>query len=189
MDRPRYSLVSMNSSRSVRINDTRVRKLVAPWVVSLLFSACSGQPAGAPAPAVPPSYAALRDTLVCVIDRSSPRGLREIPAKVDGQTVVLWSDERITPLESLHPVNVIAGYAGREGWLIRGEPILLDGGRYARTGGERRVAPSLVRRAGEHQGILLFAGEEDPPPADALYIPTAPGCVFQPYVREDLIRR
>src|SRR5690606_24214579 len=102
--------------------------------------------------------------------------------------VVLLEDGRIESLEAIHPVSVIAGYAGREAWLTRGDPISLDGQRYIRTGGERRVTPDLLARAGEHQGILLFAGRDDSPPADALYVPTAPGCIFQAFVREDLIR-
>jgi hypothetical protein len=154
-----------------------------------LASACAAPPAAGPAPGVPADYAALPDTLVCVVDRTEPRGLREIPAKIAGSGVVVRADGEIRPLESLHPVNVIAGYAGREAWLTRGDPITIDGRSFIRTGGERRVAIDLLRRAGEHQGILLFAGEQDPPPPDALYVPTAPGCIFQAFVRQDLLRR
>jgi hypothetical protein len=160
------------------------------FVLTLLVGGCAsaGGPGGS-GPAVPPEYAALPDATVCVVDRSSPTGLREIPGKTGPGGIVLLVDGQVRTLESVHPVNLIAGYAGREGWLTRGDPVSLDGRRYVRTGGERRIGPTLLRRAGEHQGILLFAGVEDPPPADALYVPTAPGCIFQAYVREDLIRR
>jgi hypothetical protein len=131
----------------------------------------------------------MRDTLVCVIDRAAPSGLVQLSAKVDGQQVVILDGNTIVPLESAHPVSVIAGYAGREAWLSRGDPLTLQGNRFMRSSGERRVEPVLLRRVGEYMGILLFAGATDDPPPDALYVPTAPGCIFQPYVREDLIRR
>jgi hypothetical protein len=163
------------------------RHAVAVCLLAGIGSACGAQ-LGSRGPAVPPQYAMLPDTLVCVVDRGSPAGLRQLPAKLEGGTVVILVDGEIRPLEAVHPVSMIAGYAGREPWLTRGDPITLEGRRYLRTGGERRVGLMLLRRLGEHQGILLFAGQEDPPPADALYVPTAPGCIFQPYVREDLIR-
>lgn len=137
---------------------------------------------------VPAEYAALPDTMVCVVDRSAPNGLREIPAKRAGSGVVLLTDGQIQPLGTVHPVNVIAGYAGQEGWLTRGDPIPFQGSTFVRYLGERRIEVDLLRRVGEHQGILLFAGA-DAQAIDALYVPTSPGCVFQGYVREDLVNR
>jgi hypothetical protein len=159
---------------------------LAGFVVVAACAPRAGEPAGARPPA---DYLALRDTTVCVVDRTAPAGLRGLDAKVRGGDVVVFADGVVRTLEQMHPVNVIAGYAGREGWLTRGEVISQDGRRFARVGGERRIGMDLIRRAGEHQGILLFAGRDDTPPLDALYVPTAPGCIFQGYVREDLIRR
>ena len=65
----------------------------------------------------------------------------QIPAKIAGSGLVLLSDGQIQPLSSVHPVNVIAGYAGQEPWLIRGDPISFQG---SRTGGNR--APARRRR-------------------------------------------
>jgi hypothetical protein len=155
----------------------------------LVLAACAPRTAADAAPRPPADYLALRDTAVCVVDRSSQRGLRTLGAKVGASGVVVFSDGAVRPLESVHPVGVIAGYAGREPWLTRGDPISFDGRRYSRVGGERRIGEQLLERVGEHQGILLFAGHEDPAPRDALYVPTAPGCIFQGFVREDLIRR
>jgi hypothetical protein len=151
--------------------------------------ACTVPPPAVPAPSLPPEYVALPDTLVCVVDRATDSGLSELPAKIDDGEVVVFADGGVSPLEDVHPVSMIAGYAGREGWLTRGDPVAFSGGRYVRTGGERRIGIELMGRVGEHQGILLFAGLEDTPPADALYVPTSPGCIFQAYVREDLIQR
>ncbi len=163
------------------------------WVVAAVLLggvAGCGQvlQAGGGGSRVPPEYAALPDTTVCVVDRSAPNGLREIPAKIAGSGIVLLVDGQVQPLSAVHPVNVIAGYAGQEPWLIRGDPISFRGTTFVRYLGERRIAVDLLRRVGEHQGILLFAGA-DASSIDALYVPTAPGCIFQGYVREDLVRR
>lgn len=158
--------------------------------VALSFAAaCGGQPSSGPSPSAPASYTALPDTMVCVLDRRAPSGLANIAAKKDGDEVVIFSDGALMTLEELHPVSLIAGYAGGENWLRRGEVIGFQGNNYSVIGGERRVGLELLDRVGEHRGILLFAGREDADPYDALYVPTAPGCVFQPFVREDLIRR
>jgi hypothetical protein len=135
---------------------------------------------------VPAEYTALPDTLVCVVDRAASRGLREIPGKNDRGNVLLLVDGRVTPLEEAHPIDMIAGYAGREAWLTRGDPVTFEGRSFNRYGGERRIRADLLRRVGEHQGILLFADGQDPPPIEALYVPTAPGCIFQPFVRQEL---
>lgn len=153
----------------------------------ILAAGCTSAPARGPEPQLPAAYAALPDSLVCVVDRAMPLGLRELPAKVQGDDIVILEDGQIARLEDVHPVNVIAGYAGRETWLTRGEPIPFAGTTFSRTGVERRVRATLLQRVGEYRGILLFAGAEDAAPVDALYVPTAPGCVFQPFVRQDLV--
>lgn len=157
-------------------------------LAGLILSACVPVATSDPQPVAPSEWASLPDTLACVVDRSAEHGLREIPAKTRGEEIVLLQNGSIQSLEVVHPVNVIAGYAGSEGWLTRGDPITVRGSRYVRTGGERRVGADLLTRSGEHQGILLFSGRDDSDPVDALYIPTAPGCIFQAYVREDLVR-
>lgn len=152
----------------------------------LLAAGCATRQ-GPSAPALPAEYAVLPDTLVCVIDRAAPEGLRSVPAKNRSGEVVLFVDGAVRPLESIHPVAFIAGYAGAEDWLRRGDPISLGADRYERTGGERRIGIDLLRRAGDYQGILLFSGHEDAARPNALYVPTAPGCIFQAYVREELV--
>jgi hypothetical protein len=183
----------MASGKMIR---SRRNLLVAATLCAVTLTGCGQLTGGTPAPVANPQYTALRDSLVCVVDRTAPSGLVRIPAKVDGSRVVLLVDNAIVPLETEQPISVIAGYAGSEAWLVRGDPLSLGGNQYKRSqpatpGGssERRVEPDLLRRAGEYMGILLFAGATDDPPPDALYVPTAPGCIFQPYVRSDLIRR
>lgn len=172
------------------MNRIGIMRIGSSVLFALAASGCgSAGPAAGPAPEVPPDYAALPDTLVCVVDRASPAGLTELAAKARGEEIVVFEDGEVLPLSAVHPVNVIAGYAGREGWLVEGAPVTHSGARYVQTGGERRIDLALLTRVGEHMGILLFAGTDDSPPPDAIYVPTAPGCIFQAYVREDLMRR
>lgn len=166
----------------------RPQKLLLTAVFLAVNAGCSGGGLfQSPQPELPPEYAMLPDSLVCVVDRATPLGLRELPVKVRDDELVVLSEGQIVSLETVHPVNLIAGYAGNEAWLTRGDPLPLNDNTFTRTGGERRVQASLLQRVGEYRGILLFSGADDAPPPDALYVPTAPGCVFQPFVRDDLL--
>lgn len=174
----------------------RSATLALPAMLLLLSAACGGRqpepatPAPAPAPADGVrAYAALPDTLVCVVDRTTDRGLRELTAKKQpGGGVALLVDDRVRPLDELHPVNLIAGYAGQEPWFTRSQPVSLQRRQYMRYGGERRVPIDKLKRVGEFQGIPLFAAPEDTIPPPAVYAPVRSGCIFQAYVRDDLYR-
>lgn len=165
--------------------DPALRALLAASAAALLLAACvRREPATSPAA----GYASLPDTLVCVVDRTTDRGLRELPAKRTPEgTALLLVDGRTQPLESVHPVSLIAGYGGREGWYSAGEPVELRGQRFVRVESERSIPPDLLRRTGEYRGIPLFADPGDEPPPEAVYLPVRPGCIFQAYVREDLV--
>ncbi len=151
------------------------------------FTACAGGLPGAGAGAAPARWEALRDTTLCVVDRTSATGLTNLSAKVESDgRVVLLENRRIVPLEQVHPVSLLAGYAGREPWVMSGTAITHGQRRFVRTGGERRVPIGLLRRVGDHQGVPLFASPEEAV-AEAVYVPLRPGCVFQAYVRSDLL--
>ncbi len=159
---------------------------LAVSVSAFAAAACAGNPDPAREP--PAGYSSLADTAVCVVDRASERGLRELAAKRDGQgrTVVL-DDGEVRPLESVHPVSLLAGYGGAERWFVAGDAIPFGGQRFLKVEAERSIPRDLLARVGEYQGILLFADPGDDPPPDALYVPVRPGCIFQAYVREDLM--
>lgn len=153
--------------------------------VSAALTACAAR-SGA-SPAADARWESLSDTLVCVVDRTTSTGLRELPGKVDADgTVLVRSGRGSAPLSTVHPVTLVAGYAGNESWSRGSEPLRFSGRSYLRTGGERRVPMNLLRRAGDHRGVPLFASPEEDSP-EALYVPLRPGCVFQAYVREDLL--
>ena len=175
-------------------------RLAALTATILAATACGGRavplPAPSPAPGPAPSgatqrYAALPDTTVCVVDRTTDRGLRDLPAKrsENGSVVVLINDQ-IRPLEEVHPTNLIAGYAGQEPWFTRGQNVSVQSRAYIKYRGERRVPLDQLRRLGEYQGIPLFG-----PPAEtaaapqAIYVPVRVGCIFQAYLREDVYRQ
>ena len=148
--------------------------------------AASPPPSG---PSVSQQYAALPDTAVCVVDRTTERGLRDLQAKQAANgSVVLLVDNRIQNLESIHPVGVTAGYAGQEVWYTRGQPVTLQGRSYVKFGGERRVPLDQLRRVGDYQGIPLYSAPADTLRPQAVYVPVRVGCIFTAYVREDLNR-
>ena len=152
---------------------------------ALALAACAGNRGAARPPA---GFSSLPDTVVCVVDRASDRGLRDLRAKRDaeGRALVLENGEA-RPLESVHPVSLLAGYGGAERWLAAGEAIPFAGHRFVKVESERSIPGDLLGRVGEHRGILLFADPGDDPPPDAIYVPVRPGCIFQAYVREDLM--
>lgn len=153
----------------------------------LLLAACAGNPRPSSDP--PPGWASLPDTVVCVVDRASDTGLRDLAAKQDPQRgPVLLVDGEARPLESVHPVSLVAGYGGAEPWYAAGEAIPFGGSRYVMVESERSIPRDLLSRVGEHRGILLFADPGDAPPPEAVYVPVRAGCIFQAYVREDLMR-
>ena len=173
---------------------THVRLAV---VTALATLAACGRPAPtvAPAPAPPPppsaaqQYAALPDTVICVVDRTTDRGLRDLQAKrAANGSVVLLVDNTIRSIDEIHPVGVTAGYAGQEVWFTGGQPVTLQGRSYVKYGGERRVPLNQLRRVGDFQGVPLYGAPADSVRPQAVYVPVRVGCIFSAYVREDLYR-
>lgn len=158
-----------------------------------LMGACAHHPPAASGPPPPPSeaerYAALPDTSVCVVDRTTRRGLRALDAKVEtGGQVVLLVSGRVQKLEDLHPIGIVAGYAARESWVTSGEPLAIQGRRYEKAGPARLIGLEQLQHSGDYRSIPLFVDPNDPAPPRAYYVPLRPGCVFQPYVRSDLLQ-
>ena len=163
------------------------RSVLLASAVSLVLAACAS--GGGRSARPPAEYTALPDTTVCVVDRASDQGLRDLQAKRDaGGSAVLWTGGAVQPLERIHAVSLVAGYGGSEPWFTRGEPIAFRGSRFTKVESGRRIPLEALARIGEHQGILLFADPKDDPPPEAIYVPVRPGCIFQAYVREDLLR-
>lgn len=60
------------------------------------------------------------------------------------------------------------------------ELILIDGNRYSKFEGPRRLSHSLLRKSTEYRGTGVFVESEDDT-GGIIYIPYRPGCEFQPY--------
>ena len=170
-------------------------RLAVVTALATLAGACGSAPSPPPrsappaGPSVSQQYAALPDTVVCVVDRTTDRGLRDLGAKrAANGSLVLLVDNVIQPLDEIHPVGVAAGYAGQEVWFTRGQPITLRGRSYIKYRGERRVPVDQLRRVGDFQGVPLYSAPADTLRPQALYVPVRVGCIFNPYVREDLYR-
>jgi len=159
--------------------------LLMPLLALAALGACAGMMPGAGPSAA--RWDAAADTSLCVVDRTAPAGLRNIAARVDDRGAVLVRDGRtVLPLEQAHPVNIMAGYAGEERWVTGTTPVTHAGRRFVRTGGPRLVPINLLTRVGDYQGVPLFASPDERTP-EAVYVPLRPGCVFQAYIREDLL--
>ncbi|CAN5823707.1 hypothetical protein BH23GEM8_BH23GEM8_18540 [soil metagenome] len=161
-------------------------RLTLSLAVSVAVAACAGTMPGTRA--APAGWAAMADTTLCVVDRTAPSGLRNLAAKIDASgRVMVLSSNRIQTLDEVHPVSLLAGYAGSEPWMSgAATPVRHADRRFIRAGGERRVPIELIARVGDYQGVPLFASPAERP-AEAVYVPLRPGCVFQAYIREDLM--
>ncbi|HEX6911281.1 MAG TPA: hypothetical protein VF142_12835 [Longimicrobium sp.] len=73
-------------------------------------------------------------------------------------------------------------YASVAGWYVNNEPITVRGQRDLRYGGQRVLAISEIERAGEYGGVPLFIEAGDTTSVPVLYLPTRPGCEFEPFV-------
>jgi hypothetical protein len=90
------------------------------------------------------------------------------------------------------------GYAAGSTWFINNDAITFMGRRYVKLGLPRILGVSEVTGAGMYEGVPVFAenGAMPAPAAngrqsgpDVIYIPVRPGCEFQPYQAEQVIKR
>jgi hypothetical protein len=78
-----------------------------------------------------------------------------------------------------------AGYAGAEPWFVNTEPVTFNGRRYVKYGLPRVLGTSDVSNAGTVHGVSVFVEPgADARRAEVIYVPTRPGCEFQPYQTE-----
>ena len=170
---------------------TRVRPPLLTYVVVASLTAalvigaggCVGAPKSkevdspAHAPTTTPQRPApVHNITLCIVENGA---LKTVAAVVDtsrGDTLVDGRSWR-----EVYPA-IYPPYALGAPWLAR-EIIVLDGRYYAPYGLPDVIAPQLLMRVGEFRGVPVFAerdiGEEVP---SAIFVPTRPGCEFQPYV-------
>ena len=133
-------------------------------------------PVIAPPPVVappPPPPNPMREIRVCVVENGA---LREITAMYNTQT----GDTTVNGQR----IPATMGYAAGATWYINNEPITVNDRRYVRYGLPRVLGVNEVTRAGEFQGVSVFAEAGAQGTPEVLYIPVRPGCEFQPYQLE-----
>jgi hypothetical protein len=87
--------------------------------------------------------------------------------------------------QPIHQAFPATGYAAGEAWFANSEPVSLNQRRYVKYGLPRILGANEVNGVGAVHGVTVFAE----PAANAqhpevIYVPTRPGCEFQPYQNE-----
>jgi hypothetical protein len=85
----------------------------------------------------------------------------------------------------LSEADPASAYAGGAGWYLNSEPVTFNGHRFVKYGLPRVLSPGEVRNAGTVNGVSVFAERGAAAGHyEVIYLPTRPGCEFQPYQAE-----
>ncbi|HEX2081719.1 MAG TPA: hypothetical protein VHG08_28705 [Longimicrobium sp.] len=163
-----------------------MRPIAVP-LIAALCAACgpnappeAPQAAPAPAPAArrhpPPPAEDCRCITICFVRNGQ---LREVPARYNLRIGELQTVDSL-PITTLAPLT--GEYASVAGWYVNREPIRFRGRPYARYGFPRVLAIPEITKVGEYRGVGVYAEAADTASAArVVYLPTRPGCEFQPY--------
>lgn len=160
------------------------RRLRAGWLgwIVVSLSGCGVVPVPGVLQPVLGTSARYSNTSLCIVDPSARRGLRVVEAQKEeksGRLFVLKEGKRRKLSASKKH-----GYAEEESWFRGAKPIRQYGHLYVKYGPQRVVPANALTRGADHRGTPVFLDRNDTERPSALYIPVAPGCVFQPYVDE-----
>lgn len=162
---------------------------IAVLLFTVLAGACGsrGAPEPEPTPAAAPVAAArtrpppppaevCRCITHCFVQNGRLRQERVRYSPQTGDTLTMDS----LPITQLAPLT--GEYASVAGWYVGGEAIRFRGLRFIKYGLPRVLGINEVEAAGTYRGVPVFveSGRRDSVP-DVLYLPTRPGCQFQPY--------
>jgi hypothetical protein len=161
-----------------------------PFVAIAFCAACAGSaapvpPASPPAPATaarphpPPPAEVCRCITLCFVQRGVLREVHVLYNTRTGDTLTTDS----LPISTLAPLT--GEYASVAGWYVNDEPITIRGRPYRRDARPRILGTSEVAKIGEYRGVSVFADAADTASTRWVYLPTRPGCEFQPYVAAD----
>ncbi len=166
----------------------RVITAIAAALLVICVSGCSPRSNGGVGQV---QVAAVADTAICVVDRASPEGLAVLQGVKWRESGQLLVNDRGT-YRDVAEVLTSRGqneYARGRDWFAQGTPIRWHGRPYLKYGVQRVVAANRLRPGGDVGGVMVFLNPEEAPPPKVLYVPTEPGCIFQPYMLEMLVRR
>jgi hypothetical protein len=136
-------------------------------------------PAPAPAPAARPTTVPLP---VCVV---AGEGLTTVAATYDPATrdTVVGGQ----PFAARFPATPPA-YAAGASWFISSDSMRFNDVTYVKFGVVREVGADQLRRVGEVMGTNVFIESSPAAPRTVVYVPTRPGCEFQPYTAREAVR-
>lgn len=158
------------------LGDLRPQVVVAPPPVVT--------PAPAPAPAPAPVE---RPLTVCVVENGSLTNVDAVFLPAQSDTLVTVQGQR-RPFAEAYPATA-PQYAGGATWYINNDDVRLQERQYVRFGVPRLIGNTTqLQRVGEFQGVTLFAETGAEAPYSVLYVPTRPGCEFQPFQLREQIR-
>jgi hypothetical protein len=156
-------------------------------LVTLVAACTRGSPPAPPAPVPPsprsapvpppiPSVTFYPDIPFCVVRDGH---LESVDVQVSFKGDSVW---RGTPIAQAFPTD--STYAGNARWYLEREPISVAGGLYVMYGLPRILATTDVVPAATFRGVTVFAEpRDDLRRPEVIYVPTRPGCEFQPYQR------
>lgn len=139
-----------------------------------------------PAPAPPPANASLppapvnpelsaRSIILCFVRAGELRHIELLYMTATGDSLTRDS----LPVTQVAPLT--GEYASVAGWYVNGESVRLRGRRYTKHGRPRFLGAHELTRVGMLDRVPVFAEAGDTAAHPFLYLPTRPGCEFQPY--------
>ncbi len=139
-------------------------------------------PAPAPRPAnpsLPPAPVdpelSTRPIVLCFVRAGELRHIELRYMTATGDSLTL---DRL-PVSSAAPLT--GEYASVAGWYVNEEPIRFRDRRYTKYGRPRFLGVNEVTRAGAIGRVPAFVAAGDTAAHPVIYLPTRPGCEFQPY--------
>jgi hypothetical protein len=152
-------------------------------ISAIACSACAAPAAQAPAVPQPAAAAAstppvriCRCMRLCFVQKGRLVEIDIVWNPATGDTMTVDS----LPITQVAPLT--GEYASVAGWYVNQDTITLRGRPFRRYGMERELGINEVEKVGEYRGVGVY-GEAGHPQAamSVVYLPTRPGCQFQPY--------
>lgn len=108
--------------------------------------------------------------------------LQEIPIRYNSRTADTLTVDSL-PISQVAPLT--GDYASVAGWYVENESVIFRGNRYVKYGLPRVLGINEVTKVGEYQHVGVYAEAGDTASvASVFYMPSRPGCEFQPYVAD-----
>lgn len=153
-----------------------------------LMPAPPPEPPADPTPPAPPPPAE-REIEVCVIEANQLQNVDALFLPETNDTVVVVAGEQV-PFSEAYPTDDT--YAAGQDWFVQDDEIEFMDQTYVKFGLTRIIGVDELERIGDYEGVNVYSDsdpsmdmdmdmDDDDDAPDVIYIPTQPGCEFQPY--------